>query len=315
MVGQEALALHKAEAEVSFKQAGEELRGVGQVIDLTAHDGRADRRTGAAQRGLLIAADAAGASDLWPQAIQRSGGASRRPVRPFRLAPQQFRGLARVAQAGRHGLVRPRVHVDVGQAQGAPPGALGQADALDLGVRHERQAAAQQAVPSGEDRVGDGESVAAPPQRSAPRRPPRRARQLPSRRYGHPGPRARRPTRRSRAGRPRARVSRRPPCARRMDVFDYWRSATRFPGAYAGSAPCPLRPAHLPSADRLPAPPASTSTCAATSRTSPTANSSTSRSSPVPRPTAGRLRMPPGADAQRPRPRGRGRTRRVRRDR
>ncbi|GHA60451.1 hypothetical protein GCM10010330_10230 [Streptomyces tendae] len=38
VVGQEALALHKAEAEVSFKQAGEESRGVGQVIDLTAHD-------------------------------------------------------------------------------------------------------------------------------------------------------------------------------------------------------------------------------------------------------------------------------------
>ncbi len=38
VVGQEALALHKAEAEVSFKQAGAESRGVGQVIDLTAHD-------------------------------------------------------------------------------------------------------------------------------------------------------------------------------------------------------------------------------------------------------------------------------------
>ncbi|MES4833679.1 hypothetical protein ABVB25_42210, partial [Streptomyces anthocyanicus] len=38
VVGQEALALHKAEAEVSFKPAGEESRGVGQVIDLTAHD-------------------------------------------------------------------------------------------------------------------------------------------------------------------------------------------------------------------------------------------------------------------------------------
>ncbi|MEU4984429.1 hypothetical protein [Streptomyces sp. NPDC021969] len=38
VVGQEALALHKAEAEVSFKAAGEESRGVGQVIDLTAHD-------------------------------------------------------------------------------------------------------------------------------------------------------------------------------------------------------------------------------------------------------------------------------------
>ncbi|MFI8947415.1 hypothetical protein ACIGO6_12945 [Streptomyces sp. NPDC053750] len=38
VVGQEALALHKAEAEAGFKQAGEESRGVGQVIDLTAHD-------------------------------------------------------------------------------------------------------------------------------------------------------------------------------------------------------------------------------------------------------------------------------------
>ncbi|WP_434099127.1 hypothetical protein [Streptomyces violaceorubidus] len=38
VVGQEALALHKAEAEVAFKQAGEESRGAGQVIDLTAHD-------------------------------------------------------------------------------------------------------------------------------------------------------------------------------------------------------------------------------------------------------------------------------------
>ncbi|MFJ6691472.1 hypothetical protein [Streptomyces sp. NPDC091294] len=38
VVGQEALAVHKAEAEVSFKQPGEESRGVGQVIDLTAHD-------------------------------------------------------------------------------------------------------------------------------------------------------------------------------------------------------------------------------------------------------------------------------------
>jgi hypothetical protein len=36
VVGQEALALHKAEAE--FKPADEEARGVGQVIDLTAHD-------------------------------------------------------------------------------------------------------------------------------------------------------------------------------------------------------------------------------------------------------------------------------------
>ncbi|MFA3877658.1 hypothetical protein ABS735_28960 [Streptomyces sp. MMCC 100] len=38
VVGQEALALHKAEAEVSFKPAGEESRDVSQVIDLTAHD-------------------------------------------------------------------------------------------------------------------------------------------------------------------------------------------------------------------------------------------------------------------------------------
>jgi hypothetical protein len=38
VVGQEALALHKAETEASFKPAGEESRGVGQVIDLTAHD-------------------------------------------------------------------------------------------------------------------------------------------------------------------------------------------------------------------------------------------------------------------------------------
>ncbi|WP_371102336.1 hypothetical protein [Streptomyces sp. PU_AKi4] len=38
VVGQEALALHKAEAEARFKPADEEARGVGQVIDLTAHD-------------------------------------------------------------------------------------------------------------------------------------------------------------------------------------------------------------------------------------------------------------------------------------
>ena len=38
VVGQEALALHKAETEAAFKPAGEESRGVGQVIDLTAHD-------------------------------------------------------------------------------------------------------------------------------------------------------------------------------------------------------------------------------------------------------------------------------------
>ncbi|MEV7796466.1 hypothetical protein AB0O68_31485 [Streptomyces sp. NPDC087512] len=38
VVGQEALALHKAETEAAFKPAGEESRAVGQVIDLTAHD-------------------------------------------------------------------------------------------------------------------------------------------------------------------------------------------------------------------------------------------------------------------------------------
>ncbi|WP_251075677.1 hypothetical protein [Streptomyces sp. ISL-12] len=38
VVGQEALALHKAEAESGFKRAGAESRGVGQVVDLTAHD-------------------------------------------------------------------------------------------------------------------------------------------------------------------------------------------------------------------------------------------------------------------------------------
>jgi hypothetical protein len=38
VVGQEALALHKAEAEAEFKPAAEDSRGVGQVIDLTAHD-------------------------------------------------------------------------------------------------------------------------------------------------------------------------------------------------------------------------------------------------------------------------------------
>ncbi|MFJ8022230.1 hypothetical protein [Streptomyces sp. NPDC096311] len=38
VVGQEALALHKAEAESGFKPVDEESRGVGQVIDLTAHD-------------------------------------------------------------------------------------------------------------------------------------------------------------------------------------------------------------------------------------------------------------------------------------
>ncbi|MGW0824328.1 hypothetical protein [Streptomyces sp. NPDC002845] len=38
IVGQEALAVHKAESEAQFKHADEESRGVGQVIDLTAHD-------------------------------------------------------------------------------------------------------------------------------------------------------------------------------------------------------------------------------------------------------------------------------------
>ncbi|MFJ1808441.1 MULTISPECIES: hypothetical protein [unclassified Streptomyces] len=38
VVGQEALALHKAESEAEFKPVDEAARGVGQVIDLTAHD-------------------------------------------------------------------------------------------------------------------------------------------------------------------------------------------------------------------------------------------------------------------------------------
>lgn len=40
VVGQEVLAVHKAEAEAQFKPADERSRGVGavQVIDLTAHD-------------------------------------------------------------------------------------------------------------------------------------------------------------------------------------------------------------------------------------------------------------------------------------
>ncbi|MFJ8944305.1 hypothetical protein ACIRG4_13790 [Streptomyces sp. NPDC102395] len=38
VVGQEALALHKAETEAEFKPADDESRRVGQVIDLTAHD-------------------------------------------------------------------------------------------------------------------------------------------------------------------------------------------------------------------------------------------------------------------------------------
>ena len=38
VVGQEALAVHKAEAEAEFKPADAAASGVGQVIDLTAHD-------------------------------------------------------------------------------------------------------------------------------------------------------------------------------------------------------------------------------------------------------------------------------------
>lgn len=38
VVGQEALAMHKAESESGFKPADPQARGVGQVIDLTAHD-------------------------------------------------------------------------------------------------------------------------------------------------------------------------------------------------------------------------------------------------------------------------------------
>ncbi len=38
VVGHEALAVHKAEDESGFKPAGDAERGVGQVIDLTAHD-------------------------------------------------------------------------------------------------------------------------------------------------------------------------------------------------------------------------------------------------------------------------------------
>ncbi|MDQ0582584.1 hypothetical protein QF030_004762 [Streptomyces rishiriensis] len=38
VVGQEALALHKAESEAEFKPLDEAARGIGQVIDLTAHD-------------------------------------------------------------------------------------------------------------------------------------------------------------------------------------------------------------------------------------------------------------------------------------
>ncbi|MFR9795212.1 hypothetical protein ACL02U_04785 [Streptomyces sp. MS06] len=38
VVGEEALAVHKAEAEAGFKRADPDARGVGQVIDLTAHD-------------------------------------------------------------------------------------------------------------------------------------------------------------------------------------------------------------------------------------------------------------------------------------
>ncbi|MEU6279410.1 hypothetical protein [Streptomyces sp. NPDC047028] len=38
VVGEEALALHKAETEADFKPADTDARGIGQVIDLTAHD-------------------------------------------------------------------------------------------------------------------------------------------------------------------------------------------------------------------------------------------------------------------------------------
>ncbi|GHH85425.1 hypothetical protein GCM10018793_53480 [Streptomyces sulfonofaciens] len=38
VVGDEALALHKAEEEATFRPAGAAERGVGQIIDLTAHD-------------------------------------------------------------------------------------------------------------------------------------------------------------------------------------------------------------------------------------------------------------------------------------
>ncbi|WP_369391011.1 hypothetical protein AB5J72_27735 [Streptomyces sp. CG1] len=38
VVGPEALAVHKAEAEAAFKPAGAQEHGAGQVIDLTAHD-------------------------------------------------------------------------------------------------------------------------------------------------------------------------------------------------------------------------------------------------------------------------------------
>lgn len=38
VVGEEALALHKAESEAGFKRSGAAERGVGQVVDLTAHD-------------------------------------------------------------------------------------------------------------------------------------------------------------------------------------------------------------------------------------------------------------------------------------
>ncbi|MFJ9585903.1 coiled-coil domain-containing protein [Streptomyces acidicola] len=38
VIGREALALHKAESEAQFKPADEDARGIGQVIDLTAHD-------------------------------------------------------------------------------------------------------------------------------------------------------------------------------------------------------------------------------------------------------------------------------------
>ncbi|MFJ7421381.1 hypothetical protein ACIQXD_22595 [Streptomyces uncialis] len=38
VVGEEALALHKAESEAGFKRSGAAVTGMGQVVDLTAHD-------------------------------------------------------------------------------------------------------------------------------------------------------------------------------------------------------------------------------------------------------------------------------------
>ena len=67
--------------------------------------------------------------------------------------------------------------MDVGEPPEALPGPLREPHALDLGVRDEREAAAQQPVPGGEHRVGDGEAVAAPPHRHAPAGPARGPRQ------------------------------------------------------------------------------------------------------------------------------------------